>query len=200
MYAEFVTMPLKATNMDATTFEKEFPSLAHHLGRDNVALLLQLTELHDLPAGYVLIQDLSLVDTFHLIVSGEFRVELSGREQSLLLGRLGRGRWVGEASLFTGDTIATSSVITDTAATVLSMKHADFIATQVKHPDLVSALTQEFVNLMAQRLRASTQILGQVNDHRLAFQGSNTLSRSDDDNARQSWIKTMLQKLSGVEG
>gem|GEM_PF-1101774 len=186
-------------NMDTAHFEKEFPSLAHRLGRDNVALLLQLAQLCELPAGYELIEDASPVDAFHLILSGELRVELKEGKQSLLLGRLGKGKWVGEVSLFTGDNISTSGVITDTPAVVLSLKHADFIAAQAQHPDFVSALTQEFVDLMTERLRASNQILEQIGEHQLAFQGSDTLLRSDDDGARQGWLKTMLQKLSGVE-
>lgn len=187
-------------NMDATQFEKKFPSLAHRLGRGNVALLLQLAQLHELPAGHVLIEDALPVDAVHLIVSGELRVELKEGEQSLLLGRLGKGKWVGEVSLFTGDNIATSSVVTDTPAAVLSLKHADFIAAQTQHPDFVSALTQVFVDLMTERLRASNQVLEQIGEHQLAFQGSGTLLRSDDNGARQGWLKSMLQKLSGVEG
>jgi len=186
--------------MDAVHFEKEFPSLAHRLGRDNVALLLRLAQLHELPAGYALIEDVSPVDAVHLIVSGEFRVELKEGEQSLLLGRLGKGKWLGEVSLFIGDSIATSGAITDTPATVLSLKHTDFNAAQTQHPDFVSALTQVFVNLMTERLRASNEILEQIGEHKLAFQGSDTLLRSDDNGARQGWLKTMLQKLSGVGG
>lgn len=186
--------------MDAAHFEKEFPSLAHRLGRDNVALLLSLAQFRELPAGYTLIEDVSPVDAVHLIVSGEFRVELKEGEQSLLLGRLGKGKWLGEVSLFTGDNLATSGVITDTPATVLSLKHADFVSAQTQHPDFVSALTQVFVDLMTERLRASNQVLEQSGEHQLAFQGSDTLLRSDDNDARQGWLKSMLQELSGVEG
>lgn len=186
--------------MDAAHFEKEFPSLAHRLGRDNVALLLSLAQLHELPAGYVLIEDKSPVDAVHLIVSGEFRVELKEGEQTLLLGRRGKGKWLGEVSLFTGDNIATSGVITDTPAAVLSLKHADFIAAQTPHSDFVSVLTQIFVDLMTERLRASNQVLEQIGEHKFAFHGSDTLLRSDDNGARQGWLKSMLQKLSGVEG
>jgi len=135
----------------------------------------------------------------HLIVSGELRVELNDGEQSLLLGRLGKGKWLGEVSLFNDDNIATSGVITDTPATVLSLKHADFVAAQTQHPDFVSALTQVFVDIMAERLRASSQVLEHIGEHKLAFQGSDIVLRSDD-SARQGWLKSMLQKLSGVEG
>jgi len=186
--------------MDTVRFEKEFPSLAHHLGPDNVARLLELAELRELPAGHALIKDLSPVNEVYLIVSGELSVELKANEETLLLGRLGKGKWVGEVSLFTEDHTATADVTTDTPTTVLALKHKDFNAEQSQHLDFVSALTQVFLDLMTQRLRASDQILQQIGEHRLAFQGSDTLQRVDDDSTRRGWLKTMLRKLSGVEG
>lgn len=186
--------------MDTTRFANEFPSLARHLGPPNVALLLQLAEIRELPAGHALIDDVSPVDAVHLILSGELRVELKANEESLLLGRLGKGKWVGEVSLFTDDRISSAAVTTETPATVLSLKHADFIAAQSQHPGFAGALTQVFLDLMTERLRASDQILQKVGEQRLAFPGSDTVRRSDDEHARESWLKTMLKKLSGAEG
>ena len=185
--------------MDSPRFENEFPSLARHLGPENTARLLQLAELRELPAGHVLIPDLSPVDAVHLIVSGELRVELKADEDTLLLGRLGKGKWVGEVSLFTEDHLATAGVTTDAPTTVLSLKHADFVAAQSEHLGFASALTQIFLELMAERLRASDQILQLIDDHRLAFRGSDVVLRSGDDVARRGWLKSMLKKLSGVE-
>lgn len=186
--------------MNTARFEKEFPNLARHLSPENVSRLLQLAEIRELPAGHVLIKDVSPVDAVYLIVSGELSVELKANEETLLLGRLGKGKWVGEVSLFTDDHISTASVTTDTPTTVLALKHADFIAAQSQHPSFASALTQVFLELLTQRLRASDQVLQQIGEHRLAFQGSETLLRSDDDDTRQGWLKTMLKKLSGVGG
>jgi len=186
--------------MDTARFEKEFPSLAHHLGPENVAFLLQLAEIRELPTGYALIKDVSPVDEVYLIVSGELSVELKANEETLLLGRIGKGKWVGEVSMFTEDQISTAGVTTDTPTTVLSLKHADFIAAQSHHPGFVSALTQVFIDLMTQRLRASDQILQQIGEHRLAFPGSDTVLRGDDEDTRQGWLKTMLKKLAGAEG
>lgn len=186
--------------MDTALFEKEFPNLARRLGPENTALLLQLAEIHEFPAGYVLISDMSPVEEVHLIVSGELSVELKASEDSLLLGRLGKGKWVGEVSLFTDDHMSTATVTTDAPTTVLSLKHADFIAAQTQHVSFASAMTQVFLDLMTQRLRASDQVLQLIGEHRLAFQGSGVVLHSNDDVTRQGWLKTMLKKLSGVEG
>jgi CRP-like cAMP-binding protein len=187
-------------NMDAARFEKEFPVLSHHLGPENVSLLLRLAETQELPAGHVLIEDMAPVDAVYLIVSGEVSVELKAKDETLLLGRLGKGKWVGEVSLFNDDHLSSAGVVTDVPTTVLSLKHADFFTAQSQHPGLVGALTQVFLDLMTQRLRASDQIPQAAGDQGLAFPGSDALMRSDDADARQGWLKTMLKKLSGVEG
>ena len=62
-------------NMDAARFEKEFPVLSHHLGPENVSLLLRLAEIQELPPGHVLIEDMAPVDAVYLIVSGEVSVK-----------------------------------------------------------------------------------------------------------------------------
>ena len=186
--------------MDTAQFEKEFPILARHLGPGNVSLLLQLAEIHELPAGHVLINDMSPVDAVHLIVSGELNVTLNANEESLLLGRLGKGKWVGEVSMFSKDRVSSAGVAADVPTTVLSLKHADFFAAQSQHPGFVSVLTQVFLDLMTQRLRASDQIPQAVGENGLAFPGSDTLLRGNDGGNRQGWLKTMLKKLSGVEG
>lgn len=186
--------------MDAATFEKEFPNLARHLGPENVSRLLELADVKELAAGQVLIEDLSPVDAVHLILTGELRVELKADKETLLLGRFGKGKWVGEVSLFTDDHISTAKVTADTPTTTLSLKHTDFAVAQSRHPAFACALTQIFLELMAQRLRASDQVLEQVGERRLAFQGSDTLKRGEDDAAQQGWLRTVLKKLSGVEG
>jgi len=89
--------------------------------------------------------------------------------------------------------------VADVPTTVLALKHADFFAAQLLHPDFVSALTQVFLDLMTQRLRASDQI-PQASASTDLHSGSDILLRSDDSDNRQGWLKTMLKKLSGVEG
>ena len=184
--------------MDAVLFEKEFPSLARHLGSGGVTHLLQLADVHELPAGHTLISDMSPMNAIYLIVSGEISVELHVNGKTLLLGRHGKGKWVGEISLFSADHISTADVITITPTTILSLRHEDFIAAKSQHPEFVGALTQVFVSLMTQRLRASSQVLQQIGEHRLAFVGSEALLQSDNE-VRQGWLKTMLKKLSGAE-
>jgi len=181
-------------DMAIINFEKEFPSLAHHLGRDNAAELAQLMHLREVPAGTVLIEDGSVGDAFMLIFSGECNVEVNNRDKSLLLGRLGKGKWVGEVSFFTGDGLATAKVYAAVDSSVLELKHADFVAAQNRYPILASVLIQHFVELMAERLRYSNQAFEQMGEQKLALVSSDT-----EMSVKQNWLRSVLKKLAGIE-
>ena len=181
--------------MEIIDFEKEFPHLAHHLGRDNAVELAQLMHLREIPMGAVLIEDGSVGDAFMLIVSGDFNVEVKNRDKSLLLGRLGKGKWVGEVSFFTGDGLATAKVYAAVDSSVLELKHADFIAAQKQYPVLASLLIQHFAELMAERLRNSGYAIEEIGEQKLALM----LADKEETSVKQSWIKLVLKKLAGIE-
>lgn len=180
--------------MERIDFEKEFPSLACHLGRERVAELAPLMHLREVPAGTVLIEDGAAVDAFMLILSGEFNVEVSNGDKSLLLGRLGKGKWVGEVSFFSGEGLSTAKVFAVVDSSVLEMRHAVFITAQDRYPVLASVLIQHFAELMAERLRYSNQAYEQMGEQQLALVSADT-----ETSVKQSWLKSTLKKLAGIE-
>ena len=180
--------------MEVINLEKEFPHLAHHLGRDSAAELAQLMHLREIPAGTILIEDGSVGDAFMLIFSGEFNVEVSNRDKSLLLGRLGKGKWAGEVSFFTGDGLAIAKVYAAVDSSVLELKHADFVAAQNRYPVLASLLIQHFVELMAERLRYSNQAFEQIGEQKLAL-----MLADKETSVKQNWLRSVLKKLAGIE-
>lgn len=175
-------------------FEYEFPDLAHFLGRENTAELSHLMQLREIPAGMTLIDEGATVDAFMLIFSGEFNVEVSNRDKSLLLGQLGKGKWVGEVSYFTGDGLSTAKVYAVVDSSVLELKHADFVRTQTRHPMLASMLIQHFGELMAKRLRNSNQAFEQIGEQKLALMLAN-----NEAGIKDNWLIAMLKKLTGIE-
>lgn len=181
--------------MDVALFEKEFPDLTRHLGQESTAELVPLMHLREIPAGAVLIEDGAAVDAFMLILSGEFNVEVSNSDKSLLLGHLGKGKWVGEVSYFTGDGLSTAKVYAVIDSRVLELKHVDFVAAQNRSPMLASLLTQHFAGLMAGRLRNTNQVFEQLIEHKLELMLANTEA-----GFKQSWLKSILRKLVGIEG
>ncbi len=180
--------------MDVALFEKEFPNLVHQLSRENASELAPLMHLREVPAGTVLIEDGAAVDAFMLILSGEFNVEVSNRDKTLLLGRLGKGKWVGEVSFFIGEGLSTAKVFATVDSSVLALKHADFVAAQERYPVLASVLIQHFAELMAERLRYSNQAFEQMGEQKFALMSDDT-----EMNIKQGWLKSTLKKLAGVE-
>jgi len=129
-----------------------------------------------------------------LIFSGECNVEVNNRDKSLLLGRLGKGKWVGEVSFFTGDGLATAKVYAAVDSSVLELKHADFAAAQNQYPVLASLLIQHFAELMAERLRNSNHAIKEIGEQKLAL-----MLADKETSVKQSWLKSVLKKLAGIE-
>lgn len=179
--------------MERIDFEKEFPNLTRQLGRENASELAPLMHLREVPAGTVLIEDGAAVDAFMLILSGEFNVEVSNRDKTLLLGRLGKGKWVGEVSFFIAEGLATAKVFAVVDSSVLELKHANFVAAQERYPVLASVLIQHFAELMAERLRHSNQAFEQMGEQNFA------LISDARTHVKQGWLKSTLKKLAGVE-
>jgi CRP-like cAMP-binding protein len=181
--------------MEAAEFQKVFPALSQRVGQRNAAFLMTIMRERDVPTGSVLIEDHAPVSSLFLVVSGEFRVEISSEGKSLEIGCLRSGKWLGEISLFSDQGISTSRVVATQASRVLELKHADFHAARAEHPDLVSALTKELVDTMAERVRSTDKLLAR------GASGEPTARPADmESGARRSWIRAMLQGLTGAEG
>jgi CRP-like cAMP-binding protein len=188
----------EARNM-ITDLDEQLPSLAQALGRENLEILGSFTVTRDVPAGTVLIHDRQPVNALYLILDGVFSASLEEDGRSMLVGRLGKGKWVGEVSLFNRQPLASSSVIAEVDGRVLELAHRDFHRLQIEHPVLAGALTRLLVVTLAERLRASGEALGLDKDGHVILRGSERVVVSDSAE-RSGWVRTMLQKVLGVEG
>jgi CRP-like cAMP-binding protein len=182
--------------MEAARFEETFPKLAHRIGDRNVPVLAALLHEREVPAEAVLIEDRAPVSSLFLVASGEFRIEITGPDQTLALGRLRQGKWVGEISLFGNDNSATARVIAAVPSRVLELPHALFWSAREEHPDLMSALTKEFVDMMSERMRATKALMANISPG----EGSVSAGGQGGHGANQTWIKSVLRKVIGVEG
>jgi CRP-like cAMP-binding protein len=179
--------------------EEQVPSVAHALGRENLEILRDYTVTKKVPAGTILIRDRQPVNALYLILDGVFSASLEEDDRSMLIGRLGKGKWVGEVSLFHREPLASSSVIAEVDGHVLELAHKDFRRLQTSHPILAGALTRLLVTTLAERLRASGEALGLDEDGHVMLRGSERVIVSDPAE-RSGWIKAVLQKVLGVEG
>lgn len=175
----------------------EFAVLAQQLGTQHASSLQDFTSVKKLPAGAILIQDQAAIDSLYLVLEGVLSVSLEGDGRSLLLGRLGPGKWVGDVSLLSGETTASSTVSAEQPTTVLELKHEAFRKLTSEHPELAYSLLKVLIATLAERIRATDESVKKSPDGRLSLKGSEKITQSP--SRDKNWLKGMLQKLSGVE-
>lgn len=145
--------------MEVDDFKTTFPKLAHRLGERNTELIATLMYEREVPAGSALIEDRALVDALFLVIDGEFRVEVPRSDGAFEIGRIGHGKWIGVIPLFSDDNTSTPRIVAIVPSRVLGLKQDNFWTARTENPDLVSALTQEFIDQMSERARASDKLI-----------------------------------------
>jgi CRP-like cAMP-binding protein len=176
-------------------FEQDFPVLAARLGKRHLPALAAVATFVELPAGTRLTADQAPVDTLWLIAEGVCTVTVESGGRTIRLGRLGKGQWIGEVSLLTGDQ-ASSTVTTETAARLLALKHADFKRLQEENLAAASALVRVLIDVLAQRLRASGEMLQKTPGADLELRGSDVVREGTPE--KKSWFKKVLERISGT--
>lgn len=179
-------------------FEKAFPLLTERLGRDSLKLLLESARSVECPDGAVITRDGQPVDTLYFILDGVLSVAVEQDGRSLQLGRIGKGKWIGEVSLFSGTPIASSTVTAEGPVRLLALRHADFESLRKDHVEAAGRLTHLLVEILIERLRATSGQPVRTADGRLMLPGSETVQQLREKPDR-GWLKTALQKLIGIE-
>jgi CRP-like cAMP-binding protein len=181
-----------------TDIEKQFSLLAQQLGAEEARELRSHAATLEIASGTELICDGKPVDALYLVLDGVLTVSVKNNGQSLRLGRLGKGTWIGDVSLLSGDSTSSTSVTAETPATLLELKHDAFKQLTVERPDLASAIIRILIATLAERIRNSDAAIGQSEQGRPALQGSEKVV-SHEAGKDKGRLRTMLQKLAGVE-
>jgi len=181
-----------------TDIEKQFAALAQQIGAKQVSELRSHATITEVAAGTDIICDGQPVDSLYLVLDGVLTVSLRNNGRSLRLGRLGRGAWIGDVSLLSGDLISSTSVAAETPATLLELKHDVFRKLTAELPDLASAIIRILIAALAERIRNSDAAIGRSDQGSPALQGSERIV-SHEAGKDKSRLRTMLQKLTGAE-
>ena len=179
--------------------EQRLPQLVHELQRHNMESLLSVSAMVEFPAGSILIKDQNPVDALYLIVDGIVAVSVEENGQSIRLGRLGAGQWFGEVSILSKEPIASSTVTAETGVKLLRLHHQDIEKLNSVHNEAVAMLVKHLAARLAERLRASSEVLLQDPDGRLALKGSDKVVEYPRP-VNRGWLEKIFRKLTGVEG
>ncbi len=171
--------------------------LIQQIGAEQVAQLAPYYTINKVPGQTVFIQDGHAISALHFILQGVVSVFLESNGKILLLGRLGPGKWLGEVSLLSGQETASSSVRTETETTLLEIKHDVFRQLMLEQPELAFPIIRNLNTTLAERIRAADESIQQNVEGQFAVKGGNKIAQTRAKD--QGWLKSILQKLSGVE-
>ncbi len=178
--------------------ERHVPEFAGYFGRDALGRLLAVAKVEALAGGAVLTRDGAPVDTLYLVLDGVFTVTVEQDGKSLQIGRVGRGKWIGEVTLLGGFREASSTVVAEGAARVLALRHADFERLKREDLEVAGRLTHLLIEVLIERLRGSAANPVRTADGRLILPGADRVQAATGPIDR-GWLKGLFQRLTGIE-
>ncbi len=116
----------------------------------------------ELPAGRRIIRDRMPVDSLYMILNGQVSISVEEGGQSINLGQLGPGEWLGEVSVLSGELLASSTVTTVVATRFLRLRHQAFENLISTDQEMGAVLLKHLVDMLASRFRASGESLSQL--------------------------------------
>lgn len=139
----------------AELFAARFPNIAGQLAPADLALLLDGASVQEVAAGRTLIRDRMPVDFLYFVLDGAFGVHIENAGKSMRLATVNPGEWLGEISVLSGELLASATIIADTDCTLVKIHHLTFEKLIAGHEAIAKVLLENFIGLMAQRLRAA---------------------------------------------
>lgn len=176
-------------------FESKFPQWATALGAANVESLLAATSRLELPANRVIIRDRMPVDSLYLILDGEVSISVEENGKAVKLGVIGPGQVLGEVSVLSGEQQASSTVTARTPVRMLRLRHQAFEDLIAANYAIASVLLQHFVDMLADRLRASVKSFADLKEGNLPPpQGA---AEEAPATGGKNWIKSFFDRVPG---
>jgi CRP-like cAMP-binding protein len=148
---------MKSTDTQTVTaeFKARFPTIASQLGPEHLSMLLEGASVQELPAGRALIRDRMPVDFLYFILEGALGVYIENAGKSIRVATVKPGEWLGEVSVLSGEFLASATITSDTACTLLKMHHVSFDKLITTNEVIAKVMLEHFIELMARRLRGS---------------------------------------------
>jgi CRP-like cAMP-binding protein len=182
-----------------TDSENTFSVLTSQIGSEHAAVLRTLATIREYSAGTSILQEGGQVDSLWVILDGILAVSIRGNDgRSLRLGRHGKGKWFGDLSLLTGETMATVTVIAETPVTLFDLKHDVFNRLLVERPDIAGSIVRVLIPALVERIRASNAAIALGTGGDLALQGSDAVF-SQEAGRRKNRLESIFRKLVGLE-
>ncbi|HTH95534.1 MAG TPA: cyclic nucleotide-binding domain-containing protein [Rhodocyclaceae bacterium] len=145
---------MSATHLSAE-FQARQPEMANDLGPENLERLLEACIETKLPAQRRLFRDRMPADSVYFVLEGELVATIDNNGQTIEVGRIHPGAWLGEVAVLSGNRLASSNVSSVTDCRLLKLRAQDFEDFALNDEEISHVLMGQMVALLSERLRSS---------------------------------------------
>lgn len=133
--------------------QTNLPQFAAQVGDAGLAQLLTVASAVHLAPGEKLLRSGQPTDSLFLVVAGNLAAQVQHGAQTVRVGVIGPGDWIGEVSVLSGLMTASADVVADSAVTLLRLRHQAFFALTETFNPLADTLVRMLVVTLAARVR-----------------------------------------------
>ena len=133
--------------------QTNLPQFAARLGAAGLTQLVGLGQAVHLAPGEKLLRSGQPTDSLFLVVAGTLAAQVEHGAQTVTVGAIGPGDWIGEVSVLSGLMTASADVVAETAVTLLRLRHQAFFALTATFNPLADTLVRMLVVTLAARVR-----------------------------------------------
>ncbi len=144
--------------VDPGEFAKRFPAIAQHASRGQIKLLVSKLLPLKLATGEAVIQDGATSDTLYFVWDGALAATINQGGDTVMLGAIPAGEWVGEASILVPGA-ATATVTATEAADLLALTPGALAELEAADPVLSGRLVRAICLQLSERMRSSNTLL-----------------------------------------
>lgn len=149
--------------MTVEEFCQSFPELTRSTDRSHISAWLDVTETRRIPAGETLVQEDATSDTFYMLLDGSLKVTMLGDDQILILGKIGKGGYIGESTML-DNVPALTTVTAETDSTLLALSDENFWKLDKQNPAASTSLLRSLSHIMSDRIRVATELISPLLD------------------------------------
>ncbi len=171
-------------------FYAHFSNVVSHVNPNQVQALLECMTSHPYAAGETILHDGETSDVLFFLWQGLLNASITEDGESVDLGEIVPGQWVGEVSMLDpGPATATVTAIRDSR--VLKLSRDAYMQLEVSAPQLSTRLLHGMSNLLAERMRAASDLL--YSRHHLP-----ELDEGSSPGNIKRWLVSVYRKMMGI--
>lgn len=139
-------------------FSEQFPGIASNTDEQELSKLLAAFSLRVVPKNSIILKEGEHSSSLHLIWRGVLSAYIDNEGETVELGRINAGQWVGEVSILDpGPT--TASVIAETDCILLTLTEESFRILDQQYPTITTKILRMLSTQLIKRINTTNKLL-----------------------------------------